>query len=113
MKQDTETRRMATFAHPLANGVNRSQPEPLQPQQPAPLISTLLTTRTFLSEYVIVGGLTLSKQEVCSGPKQALTVIGCAHESASISCTQCHGTTVFVRPFSIPSTVVLWQPLGG
>ena len=28
-------------------------------QQPAPLISTLLTTRTFLLEYVIGGGLTL------------------------------------------------------
>ena len=52
-------------------------------QQPAPLISTLLTTRTFLLEYVIGGRL-----------------------------TQCHGTTVFVRPFSIPSTFVLWQPKG-
>ena len=50
-------------------------------QQPAPLISTLLTTRTFLLEYVIGGRL-----------------------------TKCHGTTVFVRPFSIPSTVVPWQP---
>ena len=60
MKQDTESRKMATFAHPLDNGVNSSQPETSGYQQPAPLISTFLTTRTFLLEYVIGGWLTFS-----------------------------------------------------